>query len=236
MKLAVIPARGGSKRIPGKNIMPFCGLPMIAYALEAVERSGVFDKIHVSTDSEEIRDVAVKLGFEVDFMRDPALADDFTGLVPVLRWVVDEYRKRGQVFSEICCMMPNAPLVLSHDVEAAYQTFSAHAGEHPLLVYARYPVPIEWAFRRDESGLMSAVSPESLTIRSQDLAHAYYECGPFTWWRAEHLLQDNPLTGKVLSYIMPTERAVDIDTVEDLAYAEQLYRLMTATPASPPST
>ena len=226
MKLAVIPARGGSKRIPGKNIMPFCGRPMIAYALDAVEQSGLFDKIHVSTDSEEIADVVFKLGFDVDFMRDPALADDFTGLVPVLRWVVDEYRKRGQEYSRICCMMPNAPLVRSADVVEAFGIFERFSGKHPLLVYARYPVPVEWAFRRDEAGMMTAVSPDSLLIRSQDLAHAYYECGPFNLWRTEHLQQDNPLAGKVLSYIMPAERAIDIDTPDDLAYAERLFRLM----------
>ncbi len=229
MKLAVIPARGGSKRIPGKNIIPFCGRPMIAYALDAVERSGLFDKIHVSTDSEEIRDVVTKLGYEVDFMRDPALADDFTGLVPVLRWVVDEYRKRGQEYSQVCCMMPNAPLVRSADVVEAFDIFERSAGKHPLLVYARYPVPIEWAFRRDENGLMEAASPSSLLVRSQDLEHAYYECGPFNWWGSEQLQQENPLVGKVLSYIMPTERAVDIDTPEDMAYAERLFRLMAGT-------
>ena len=228
MRLAVIPARGRSKRIPGKNIIPFCGRPMIAYALDAVERSGLFDKIHVSTDSEEIRDVATTLGSEVDFMRDPALADDFTGLVPVLRWVVDEYRKRGQVYTQVCCMMPNAPLVRSNDVVEAFDIFDRFAGQHPLLVYARYPAPVEWAFRRDENGMMTAVSPDSLLIRSQDLQHAYYECGPFSFWGIEHLQEDNPLTGKILSYIMPSERAVDIDTTEDLAYAERLFRLMTA--------
>lgn len=227
MRLAVIPARGGSKRIPGKNIIPFCGRPMIAYALDAVERSGLFDKIHVSTDSEEIRDVVAKLGFEVDFMRDPALADDFTGLVPVLRWVVDEYRRLGQVFTQVCCMMPNAPLVRSQDVIDAFNIFDRHSCQHPLLVYARYPVPIEWAFRRDAEGMMTAVSPDSLLSRSQDLEHAYYECGPFNLWRAEHLQDDNPLRGKVLSYIMPSERAVDIDTPEDLVFAERLFRLMT---------
>jgi len=227
MKLAVIPARGGSKRIPGKNIIPFCGRPMIAYALDAVEQSGLFDRIHVSTDSEEIRDVVTDLGFGVDFMRDPALADDFTGLIPVLRWVVEEYRRRGQDYTQVCCMMPNAPLVRSSDVVEAFHTFDRLSGKHPLLVYARYPVPIEWAFRCDENGAMTAASPESLLIRSQDLEDAYYECGPFTLWRAEHLQQDNPLTGKVLSYIMPTERAVDIDTPEDLAYAERLFRLIT---------
>jgi len=225
MRLAVIPARGGSKRIPKKNIAPFCGKPMIAYALEAVAGSGLFDKIHVSTDSAEICEVVEKLGFPVDFMRDPALADDFTGLVPVLRWVVDQYRLKGEGCDRICCVMPNAPLIRSQDFVEAFRIFERHEARHPLLVFAKFPVPVEWAFRRNEDGLMTAISPESLVIRSQDLPHAYYECGPFNLWAPEHLVTDNPLTGQVLSYVLPAERAVDIDTPEDLAYAERLYRL-----------
>lgn len=225
MRLAVIPARGGSKRIPKKNIAPFCGKPMIAYALEAAADSGMFDKIHVSTDSEEIRDVVKKLGFSVDFMRAPALADDFTGLVPVLRWVVEQYRLRGEEYDEICCIMPNAPLIRSQDFVEAFKIFNLHEARHPLLVFAKYPVPIEWAFHRSEDGLMTATSSDSLVIRSQDLPHAYYECGPFNLWAPKHLVTDNPLTGQVLSYVLPAERAVDIDTPEDLAYAEKLFRL-----------
>ncbi len=225
MRLAVIPARGGSKRIPKKNIAPFCGKPMIAYALEAAANSGIFDKIHVSTDSEEICRVVENLGFPVDFKRDPALADDFTGLVPVLRWVVNQYRCREENYDEICCIWPNAPLLRSQDLVEAFDIFTRHEARHPLLVVAKFPAPVEWAFRRSEDGLMTAVFPESLTRRSQDLQHAYYECGPFTIWNPSHLASDNPLTGQVLSYVLPAERAVDIDTPEDIAYAERLFRL-----------
>lgn len=226
MRLAVIPARGGSKRIPGKNIIPFCGKPMIEYALEAAKKSELFDKIHVSTDSEEICQVVEALGYEVDFMRDSSLADDFTGLVPVLRWVVNQYRLRDELYEQVCCIMPNAPLLISQDLVDAFNIFNQQEGRHPLLVFARFPVPIEWAFRRNEYGFMTAVSAKSLTIRSQDLEHAYYECGPFNIWSPNHLLNDNPLTGQVLSYILPAERAVDIDTQEDLVYAEKLYKLL----------
>jgi N-acylneuraminate cytidylyltransferase len=225
MRLAIIPARGGSKRIPKKNIIPFCGKPMIAYAIDAAAGSGVFDKIHISTDAPEIAEVAGEQGFMPDFMRTSDLSDDFTGLVPVLRWVVEQYKQRGEMYEEICCIMPNAPLIQAGDITAAFATFTAHAGCDPLLVFARFPVPVEWAFRQTEPGIMKAESPPNLRIRSQDLEHAYYECGPFTIWRAEHLYSENPLTGNVLSYVMPTDRAVDIDTPEDLAYAERLYHL-----------
>jgi len=226
MRLAVIPARGGSKRIPKKNIIPFCGKPMISYALDAASESGLFDRIHVSTDSNEIAEVVEKLGYPVDFMRDESLADDYTGIVPVLRWVVKQYEQRGARYDQVCCIMPNAPLLQSSDMVEAFRIFDEHLGSHPLLVYARFPVPVEWAFRRDEYGFMTADDPEKILIRSQDLQHAYYECGPFNLWRYEHLQQEHPLSGKALSYLMPTERAIDIDTPEDLAYAERLYQLL----------
>lgn len=226
MRLAVVPARGGSKRIPKKNIIPFCGKPMIAYALDAARESGLFDRIHVSTDSHEIAEVVEKLGYPVDFMRDESLADDHTGIVPVLRWVVKEYEQRGSRYDQVCCIMPNAPLLKSSDMVEAFRIFDENEGSHPLLVYARFPVPVEWAFRRDENGFMTADDPEKILIRSQDLQHAYYECGPFNLWRYEHLQQEHPLSGKALSYLMPIERAIDIDTPEDLAYAERLFQLL----------
>lgn len=226
MKLAIIPARGGSKRIPRKNIAPFCGKPMIAYALHAAQESGLFDCIHVSTDSNEIAEVVEKLGYPVDFMRDAALADDYTGIIPVLRWVTSQYEQRGLCYDQICCIMPNAPLLKSSDLTEAFHIFDANQGRYPLLVYARFPVPIEWAFRRDKNGFMTADDPEKILVRSQDLQHAYYECGPFNFWRFEHLQQERPLNDRVLSYLMPTERAIDIDTPEDLAYAERLYQLL----------
>ena len=223
MRLALIPARGGSKRIPKKNITSFCGKPMIAYALEAAAKSGLFDKIHVSTDSHEIRNVVEGLGFPVEFMRDPNLADDFTGLAPVLRWVIEQYKARGEIYNEICCIMPAAPLLSSQDIINAFDIFTNEKGKYPLLVFTRFPVPIEWAFYKDKDGLMTASSPKMLMARSQDIEHAYYECGPFNIWRSDHLENNNPLTNKVLSYEIPSERAVDIDTPEDLIYAEHLY-------------
>jgi pseudaminic acid cytidylyltransferase len=226
MRLAVIPARGGSKRIPKKNIVPFFGRPMISYAISAAEDSRLFDKIHVSTDSQEIADIVHSLGHPVDFMRDSSLADDQTGIVPVLRWVVNEFVQRQLKFEQLCCIMPNAPLLRSSDLVEAFQVFDAHRASHPLLVYARYPVPVEWAFRGDGDGFMTADNPEKILLRSQDLPHAYYECGPFSIWTPEHLLHHHPVGGKTLAYLMPADRAIDIDTPEDLDHAERLFQLM----------
>ena len=225
MRLAIIPARGGSKRIPKKNIAPFCGKPMISYALEAVADSGLFDKIHVSTESVEVCNVVEKLGFTVDFMRDDALSDDFTGLTPVLRWVIEQYYLRGEVYEEICCIMPTAPLLRSQDLLDAFELFNEHGSCYPLLVAAKFPEPIEWAFRRSEDGLMTAVNPNGLKTRSQDLTDAYYECGPFSIWSHNHLKKKNWMEGQILSYILPPDRAIDIDTPDDLIFAERLFRL-----------
>lgn len=226
MKLGVIPARGGSKRIPKKNIKEFCGRPMIAYALDAANECGLFDRIHVSTDSIEIAEVVAKLGYPIDFIRKPDLADDFCGLVPVLKWIVDQYRDRGENYDQVCCIVPNAPLIKSSDLIRASEIFDQNNGSLPLLVYTRYPVPVEWAFRRSPDGLMYADDPSKLLKRSQDLVDAYYECGPFSIWKSEHLNNESPIANGSLSYLMPAERAIDIDTPEDLSYAERMYRLL----------
>ncbi|MEN6374685.1 MAG: pseudaminic acid cytidylyltransferase [Smithella sp.] len=227
MRIAIIPARGGSKRIPKKNIMSFCGKPMISYPIDAAKASGLFQKIHVSTDSDEIRQVVESLGLSVDFMRHPSLADDHTGLLPVLKWVVEKYQLSGELYDEICCIFPTSPLLQGEDLFAAFELFHQHKSQYPLFVVTRYPVPIEWAFRRDNEGIMTAVSSSDLTRRSQDLPEAYYESGPFTIWNVDHLNLQNPHSGKILSYVMPGNKVVDIDTPEDLSRAELLYRITT---------
>ena len=220
MRLAVIPARGGSKRIPKKNIAPFCGKPMIAYALDAVADSGMFDKIHVSTDSEEIRDVVEKLGFPVDFMRDPTLADDYTGLVPVLRWVVEQYRIRGESFEQICCVMPTAPLIRSKDFVEAFKIFNRHHAQHPLLVVARFPVPIEWAFERAKGGVLKPLQQGMLAIRSQDLSPKYHDTGSFSIFSMNDILSSVGVGNNFnfVGYVLPKYKAIDIDTLDAVSY------------------
>ena len=134
MRIAILPARGGSKRIKNKNIIDFAGKPMMVHALEATRASGLFDAIHVSTDSETIRQVAEKYDFPVDFMRTPELADDFVGLVPVLKWVLQEYQKRGKIFEDACCVFPAAPLLEPYDLIKAFEIYEKHAKAYPLLV------------------------------------------------------------------------------------------------------
>jgi pseudaminic acid cytidylyltransferase len=225
MRLAIIPARGNSKRIPNKNILSFCGQPMIAYALKTAHDSQIFDRIHVSTDSHNIAETTAQLGFPVDFLRDQSLAEDHVGLLPVLQWVVRQYEQRGLNFDTICCILPTTPLLVFNDLVSAFQIFSEHQGASPTLAFAKFPVPIEWAFKKNSQGVMTAVNPCKLSMKSQDLDHAYYECGAFGIYNREHLKMRNPFSNGVLPYILPMDRAVDIDTVEDLVFAEALFRV-----------
>jgi pseudaminic acid cytidylyltransferase len=225
MKLLIIPARGGSKRIKKKNIVTFLGRPIISYALEAARESELFDKIHVSTDSEEIKLVVETLGYAVDFMRPENLSDDMTGLLPVLEWVLKEYQTRGLAFEDIGCLMPAAPMLDAEDLKAGYQLYEKAKKKHPLMVVAPFPVPIEWAYYRNEKGLLTPLDLPSLEKRSQDITNTYYESGPFYFFHRSHILGDIPLQSrKYISYLIAREKAVDIDTLEDLQFAEALFR------------
>lgn len=225
MNIAIIPARGGSKRIPDKNIVEFCGSPMITYALHAANQTNLFDKIHVSTDSEKVASVVQNAGYGIDFMRPRRLADDHTGLIPVLQFVLEEYDRRGERYENVMILMPCCPLLQVEDILAAYKVYSSFKGERPLHVVTPYPVPIEWAYRREADGLLNPVQPGAYAIRSQDLPLAYYESGPFSWFHRNHLFTDTPATDEdFCSIVLPRSRAVDIDEPEDLILAEALYK------------
>ena len=224
MKIAIIPARAGSQRIKNKNIMDFFGQPMIGYALEAASRAGIFDKIHVSTESPQIVEIVEALGFKVDFMRSEELSNDVVGLVPVFQWVLNKYREQGLVFEDICTLMPACPLIEPQDIIEGYETYLANNRKFPLHVVARFPVPLEWAYRRNRDGFLSPVEPGKFAIRSQDLESAYYEVGPFSFFHSSHLLSETPAGDEnFISIALPPHKAVDIDEPEDLHLAEILY-------------
>jgi len=234
MRIAIIPARAGSKRIKSKSVIDFCGKPMIAYALEAASQSGIFDKIHVSTESYEIRATVEELGYTIDFMRPKELADDITGLVPVYQWALRRYREEGMEFEDVCGLMPTCPLIEPEDIIRGYEKYLAHGREFPLHVVAPFPVPIEWAFRRDDEGFLTPVEAGEFAQRSQDLEKAYYETGPFSFFHLSHLLTDTPVMDEnFISITLPPYKAVDIDEREDLSLAETLYlgRLVRSNPA-----
>ena len=223
--LCVIPARGGSKRIPSKNTMAFMGIPMICHSLNTAAESDLFSEIHVSTESKEIMAVAEEAGRKPDFQRPQELADDHTPLIPVLQWVLDEFRRRGRTFDSVCLLMSCAPLLNSTDLRAAYGMYEKHGGEFPVLSAARFPVPVEWAYRLDEEEFLIARKPSALTARSQDLTDAFYDAGMFAIFPTE-LFSDGSYKSDrpMLAHQLPAWRAVDIDTEEDLLLAEILAR------------
>ncbi len=228
MKIAIIPARGGSKRIKDKNIHNFCGQPLITYSLDAARQSGIFDEIHVSTDSEQIADVVRAAGFKIDFMRAPELADDHTPLMPVLKWVLETYHQKGRNFDEVCLLMPTAPLIDGDDLRNASRAFNQNGRRNNLLAVSKFPVPVEWAFDRDpKTGMLTPLQPEMHNVRSQDLKERFFDAGTFIFFNADSIFSGDRFSDQpAISFPLPQHKVVDIDTIEDLHLAEVLYRGM----------
>lgn len=224
MKLAIIPARSGSKRIKNKNIIDFFGKPMIYYALQAAKKSNLFDEIHVSTDSKEIKQVVENLGYKVNFLRDKKLADDYTGLYSVNKWVYEEFKNQGKIFEEIFCILPTAPLLRASDLIEGYKRFKKFHSKYPLLVVSSFPVPIEWAFYRESNGVLIPKNKKSLYKRSQDIKQTFYESGPFSIFSYKHFEDSNYFKNrKYISIVIDKCRSVDIDNEEDLELAKVLF-------------
>ncbi len=223
MNLAVIPARGGSTRIPGKAIRPFLDRPIIAYALDAARDSGLFSDIHVSTDSADIARTVSELGFPPAFPRDAALGRNEVPLYDVLEWVVDTYAARGKTFESVCLIYPAAPLLRGRDIQAGYDVFQESRRLHPVVSVAAFPTPIERALRRDPNGVLRWDRPDRQYSHSQDLGIAYYDCAAFMMMTPAHLKATSREPSRaMLPYVVPAERAADINTEEDLVLAEIL--------------
>ena len=226
-RLAIIPARGGSKRIPNKNVRAFCGKPMIGHILGAARDSGLFDAIHVSTDSEAIADVATSLGFPLDFMRPDALADDHTPIMPVLKYAAEEYRRRGRTFDQVWLLMACAPLIRAQDLVDAEKLYASSQEQSPLLAVSEFQQPIEWALSRDANGRMVPLQPGMFAVRSQDLEKRYFDAGSFAIFPSA-TVENSQGAGSdsgFIGYVLPKGAAVDIDDQRDWLLAEALYRL-----------
>jgi pseudaminic acid cytidylyltransferase len=224
-RLAVVPARGGSKRIPDKNIKEFAGHPMMAHILHAARESRLFDVIHVTTESPRIAAVTENLGFKVHFMRPTELADDQTPLMPVLRYVTETFAVRGETFDEVWLLMACAPLIEAEDLIGAASLYAETGGQWAVLSVIPYPVPIEWAFERDAGGRLRPTQPGKFAIRSQDLCMKYYDAGTFCGFPVRRVLKSTGAgddTGFV-GYVLPRHKAIDIDTQEDWQFAEILF-------------
>ncbi|MBF0176828.1 MAG: acylneuraminate cytidylyltransferase family protein [Magnetococcales bacterium] len=223
-RIAIIPARGGSKRLPDKNIRSFCGQPMIGYALQAAHASGLFSCIHVSTESDRIMAVVASLGHAVAFPRPVELADDHTPLMPVLKHVLEAWQERGRHFDQVCLLNPCSPLVEAADLRGAAALQDANPTLSVLGV-TPFPVPIEWAYLLGEGGRLTPAQPGMFKVRSQDLGKKYHEAGSFTFFPARRILEIRGAgrDDDFLGYPMPRVKSVDIDDADDWAMAEALY-------------
>jgi pseudaminic acid cytidylyltransferase len=223
MRLAVIPARGGSKRIPRKNIKPFCGQPMLAWSIAAARESGCFDRIIVSTDDDEIAQVARDHGAETPFVRPEELADDHATTIPVIAHAIQWQAEHGATPVEVCCIYATAPFVQAADVQHGLAVLNESGADYAFSVTG-YGFPIQRAIRITPGQRVEMFSPEHFNTRSQDLEEAYHDAGQFYWGRAEAWLQGKPIfSSNAAPLILPRHRVQDIDTPEDWERAELMF-------------
>lgn len=223
MKVAIIPARGGSKRIPRKNIKPFHGKPMIAYSIEAAKASGCFDKVIVSTDDSEIAEVATTYGAEVPFLRPPDISDDYATTMDVMAHAIHWCQSEGWNVEEVCCLYATAPFVLPEDLQQSYALLRDTDVQFAFSATS-FPFPIQRAIKLDEFGSVSMFSPENEQVRSQDLEEAYHDAGQFYWGKTSAFLAKlSMFSSHSRAVVLPRNRVQDIDTPEDWELAESLF-------------
>ena len=223
--LAIITARGGSKRIPRKNIKDFLGKPIIHYPIDAAIKSKVFDEIMVSTDDQEIADFSLKAGAKVPFLRSPNTSGDYSSTAEVILEVLEKYIERGQTFKFVCCIYPTAPFL---QAQALIETYSLLKSEkvQSVVPVVRFSFPIQRAVKI-ENNRMKMFQPEHIVTRSQDLTPAYHDVGQFYWLETESFLKNKKLyTEDTIAYKMDEMMVQDIDTPEDWAIAEMKFKLI----------
>lgn len=223
--VAIIIARGGSKRITRKNIRDFLGNPILKYSIDAALGAGCFDEVMVSTDDKEIAHIALSCGAKIPFMRTPKTATDFATTSDVIFEVLNKYRKLGREFDYCCCVYPTAPFITAEKLKIAYKKLIENKAKSVVPV-VKYGFPIQRSFKIEE-GLIKMNWPEYLDARSQDLPPAFHDCGQFYFLRTDTFLESKKLfTDHTIPYIMPESEVQDIDNEEDWKIAELKYKLL----------
>lgn len=229
MKIAIIPARGGSKRIPRKNIKEFCGKPMIACSIEAALQSGCFDQVVVFTNDAEIAEVARQFGAQVPFMRPTELADDHTGTTAVIAHAIDWFAARGQTPNQVCCLYATAPFVSVDDLRRGLKVLTDTGSDYAFSATS-YAFPIQRAIRLTVDKRVAMFYPEHFNTRSQDLEEAYHDTGQFYWGKASACLKNKMIFSLAsVPVLLPRHQVQDIDTHEDWVRAEWLFRAINQT-------
>jgi N-acylneuraminate cytidylyltransferase len=226
-RIAIIPARGGSKRIPKKNIKLFCNKPIIAYSIEAAIQSGLFDEIMISTDSEEIAKIAIEYGASVPFYRSARNADDYSTLADVLQEVIDVYQDLGEIFDIICCILPTALFISPQVLQRSLDKMN-NDDLTAVIPILRFSFPIQRALKiNPQTGLIEMFWPENYHTRSQDFEPAYHDAGQFYWIKTKSLQKEKKLyTEKSGAIELSYMEAQDIDSIEDWEIAEAKYKLL----------
>lgn len=224
MNLAVIPARGGSKRIPRKNIKDFCGKPIIAYSIEAAINSGLFDKIIVSTDDEEIAQIARNYGAEVPFLRPKELADDYTGTTAVAKHAIEWYLERKIEFDNVCLIYATAPLLTQEALAHGLKILSTKNKKMSFSA-TKFRFPIDRALDISAEGEVSPYSEKHIKKRSQDLSTRYHDAGQFYWAKPQCFINEQSFfSSESSAVIIPTYLVQDIDDMQDWKLAQCIYQ------------
>lgn len=222
MRVAIIPARGGSKRIPRKNIIDFCGKPMICWSIDAANGSGCFDQVIVSTDDPEIAHIARDAGAEVPFVRPQYLSGDTTPTIPVICHALQELQQQGLDPLAACCIYATAPFLRSADLKAGLSLLSSEIDY--VVSVASFPYPVQRALRIGSTGTLDMADPDMRVVRSQDLEERFHDAGQFYWgWTNAWLEQRQIFAGAAKPLLLPRVRVQDIDTPEDLEAAATLF-------------
>jgi pseudaminic acid cytidylyltransferase len=225
VNIAIIPARGGSKRIPRKNIKDFCGKPIIAYSIEAAIKCGLFSSVIVSTDDLEIANIAKERGAEVPFMRPAELADDHTGTVSVIAHAIKASIEKDRIIKTVCCIYPAAPMIEIGDLVAAHLMLKQQNTNYVLPI-AAFPSAIQRALRQKNDGYVEPFYPEYVKNRTQDVEAAYFDAGQFYFGKTEAWLSGQSPHSNAKGLLIPEGRVVDIDTPEDWEKAEAIFNYL----------
>jgi pseudaminic acid cytidylyltransferase len=228
MRVAILPARGGSKRIPRKNVRPFHGLPAIAWPIRAALASGCFDRVLVSTDDDEVAAVARAHGAEVPFRRPPELSGDHVGTTPVVSHAVGWLEASGTPLDAVCCVYATALFLRPSDLQQGLAVLMSGDADYAFSV-TRYAFPIQRSLRVNAAGRVEMFQPEHRETRSQDLPEAWHDAGQFYWGKAEAWREGRPVLGPGSAPVpLPRYRVQDIDTPEDWRQAELMFAALSA--------
>ena len=225
MRMCVIPARGGSKRIPRKNIKEFLGKPIIAYSIEAALESNCFEEVLVSTDDEEIAELSIKYGAHVPFIRPQKLSDDLSNTLSVVKHAIEQ-RDRNDNIKNVCCLYATAPFIDAKTITQSYEKF-INSNASFCLGITNFSFPIQRAVKISNNNRIEMVNKDNTNKNSQDFEETYHDAGQFCWGKAAAFRKEQSIySGSTLPYVLKNNLVQDIDTIEDWLRAEAMYRIL----------